>query len=60
MIVARAEQLARALGVDAGRLLDWCIAFASMIALELAEAQGSGQRIQAALALARQAPTGHW
>jgi streptomycin 6-kinase len=58
MIVTRAEQLARALGVDAGRLLDWCIAFAGMIALELAEAQGSRERIQAALALARQAPTG--
>ena len=43
---------------DAGRLLDWCIAFASMIALELAEAQGSRERIQAALALARHAPTG--
>ena len=58
MIATRAEQLARSLGVDAGRLLDWCIAFASMIALELAEAQGSRERIQAALALARHAPTG--
>ena len=58
MIAARAEQFAPALGVDAGRLLDWCTAFAAMTALELAEAQSSGELLQAAVTLARQAPTG--
>jgi streptomycin 6-kinase len=59
LIAARAEQLARALGVDAGRMLDWCIAFAGMTALELAEAPESSRgRLEAALTLARQAPTG--
>jgi streptomycin 6-kinase len=59
-VVARAEALAPAIAVDAGRLLDWCTAFAAMTALELAEASGSSRRrIQAALTLAGQAPTGH-
>jgi streptomycin 6-kinase len=58
MIAARAEHLAAAVGVDAARLLDWCTAFAAMTALELAEAQSSGERLQAAVTLARQAPTG--
>jgi streptomycin 6-kinase len=59
LIAARAEQLARARGVDAGRMLDWCIAFAGMTALELAEAPESSRgRLEAALTLARQAPTG--
>ena len=59
LITARAEQLAPALGVDAGRMLDWCIAFAGMTALERAEApQSSRGRVEAALTLARQAPTG--
>ena len=43
-ITARAEQLA----TDAGRALDWCIAFAAMVALELAEAplrRPSGERV---------------
>jgi streptomycin 6-kinase len=57
MIAARADRLAPALGVDAGRLLDWCTAFACMTALELAEAQSSRERLQAAVTLARQAPT---
>jgi streptomycin 6-kinase len=58
VIAARAEQLAPAIDVDAGRLLDWCIAFAAMTALELAEApETSRERIQAALALANQAPS---
>jgi streptomycin 6-kinase len=56
-IAARAEQLAPAIDVDAGRLLDWCTAFAGMTALELAEAPDtSAQRIEAAVALANQAP----
>jgi len=59
LIAAGAEQLARALGVEAGRMLDWCIAFAGMTALELAEApKSSRERLEAALALARQSPTG--
>ena len=59
LVAARAEQLAPALGVDAGRMLDWCIAFAAMIALELAEAPESSRRcLDAALALASLAPTG--
>jgi streptomycin 6-kinase len=58
MIAARAEQLAPAIGVDPRRLLDWCTAFASMVALELAEAQNTPrERIEAAVTLANQAPT---
>jgi streptomycin 6-kinase len=58
-IAARAEQLAPAIDVDAGRLLDWCTAFAGMTALELAEApQSSRERIQTLVTLANQAPTG--
>jgi streptomycin 6-kinase len=57
-IVARAEQLAPLIGVDARRLLDWCIAFAGMVALELAEAPNTPrERIEAAVTLAGQAPT---
>jgi streptomycin 6-kinase len=39
MIAARAAELAPAIGADSSRLLDWCIAFAGMVALELAEAE---------------------
>jgi streptomycin 6-kinase len=57
MVVARAEQLAPAIDVDARRLLDWCTAFAGMVALELAEAPNTTrERIEAAVALANQAP----
>jgi streptomycin 6-kinase len=38
MIAARAEQLAPAVGTDPERLLEWCSAFAGMVALEMAEA----------------------
>jgi streptomycin 6-kinase len=56
VFAARAEQLAPAIGVDAGRLLDWCVAFAAMVGLELAEAADSpSERIEAAVALATQA-----
>ena len=59
MIAARAGHLAAALDVDPGRLLDWCTAFAAMTALELAEAtESSGERLEAALGLASQAPPG--
>ena len=58
-IEARATRLASAIDVDAGRLLDWCTAFAVMVALELAETAGDADsRVQAALTLAYQAPTG--
>jgi streptomycin 6-kinase len=64
-ISRRAELLASAIGVDATRLLDWCIAFAGMAAADLA---GTGQRaeppgddrserVRAALSLAAQAPS---
>jgi len=57
IIAARAEQLAPAIGVDAGRLLDWCTAFAAMTALELREASDSSpDRIRVAVTLASQAP----
>jgi streptomycin 6-kinase len=59
MIAARAEKLAPAIDVEASRLLEWCTAFAAMTALELTEApDDSRERIQAALTLASQAPTG--
>jgi streptomycin 6-kinase len=45
MIAARVEQLAPAIGADSCRLLDWCAAFAGMVALEIAEASG-GSRAQ--------------
>jgi streptomycin 6-kinase/predicted nucleotidyltransferase len=57
VVVKRTEQLAPAIDVDAGRLLDWCTAFAGMTALELAESPNtSGHRVQAAVALANQVP----
>jgi streptomycin 6-kinase len=56
-VALRAEQLAPAIEVDAGRLLDWCTAFAAMTALELAEAADSSRRrVHAAVTLANQAP----
>lgn len=59
LIAARAEQLAPAIDVDARRLLDWCTAFAGMVALELAEATNTPpERIEALVTLADQAPTG--
>ncbi len=58
MIATRAEQLAPAINVDARRLLDWCIAFAGMVALEFAEAPNSPRkRIEALVTLANRAPT---
>jgi streptomycin 6-kinase len=58
LIAARAEQLAPVIEVDAHRLLDWCTAFAGMVALELAEAPNSRrERIEAAVTLANRAPT---
>ena len=58
LIAKRAERLAPAINVDARRLLDWCTAFAGMVALELAEAQNNPrERIEALVTLANLAPT---
>jgi streptomycin 6-kinase len=61
-IEARAAGLAPAIAVDVARLLDWCVAFAGMYAIDLA---GPGQRhddnwrdqIEPFLKLASQAPS---
>jgi streptomycin 6-kinase len=42
-IAARAGRLAPAIGADAGRILQWCTAFAAMVALELAEVDGTSR-----------------
>ena len=53
-VAARAEQLAPAMGAEVvGRVLDWCSAFAGMIALEMAEAADSPrERVETLVALA--------
>lgn len=56
-IEARAAQLGPAIGADTDRMLDWCIAFAGMVALELATTpEPPPERICALLELARRAP----
>jgi streptomycin 6-kinase len=42
-IATRARELAAATRMDAGRVLDWCTAFAGMAALEIAEAPGGSR-----------------
>jgi streptomycin 6-kinase len=55
-IAMRAEELAPGIGADPGRLLDWCAAFAGMVALEIAEASaGAHEQIEPLLALATRA-----
>ena len=55
-IGVRAEQLAPAIGADTGRLLDWCAAFAGMVALEIAEASdGADEQVEHLLTLASRA-----
>jgi streptomycin 6-kinase len=52
-IATRAERLAPAIGADPGRLLQWCAAFAGMVALEIAERSGgSRELVEPFLALA--------
>jgi streptomycin 6-kinase len=52
-ISTRTDQLAPAIGADPGRLLDWCAAFAGMVALEIAERPGgSREQVEPFLALA--------
>ena len=54
----RTRRIAAAAGLDAERLLGWCIAFASMIAMELAsQGDAHNRRLQALLHLASQAYT---
>jgi streptomycin 6-kinase len=53
-ITARAEQLALAIGVEAGRLFRWCAAFAAMTVLEIAEtADTADRRAELLVALAK-------
>jgi streptomycin 6-kinase len=55
-IKARTERLAAAKGVDAERLVGWCVAFAAMSALEIAsQRNGSRAGIEALLGLASHA-----
>jgi streptomycin 6-kinase len=55
-IALRAEQLVPAIGADAHRLLDWCAAFAGMVALEIAEAPDSAhEQVEPLVALASRA-----
>jgi streptomycin 6-kinase len=52
-IATRAERLAPAIGADPGRLLEWCAAFAGMVALEIAERSGGPcEQVEPFLALA--------
>jgi streptomycin 6-kinase len=55
-IQTRADALAPSIGTDPRRLLDWCTAFAGMIAVELAELPGSSRaQVEALIALAARA-----
>ena len=55
-ITARAAALAPAIATDPARLLDWCIAFAGMIAIERAELPGAPPgEVEALVALAARA-----
>jgi hypothetical protein len=57
IVLARAEELAVALGFEPRRLRAWCTAFAGMTALELAASPDPApQRIAAAVTLAEAAP----
>jgi streptomycin 6-kinase len=52
-IAARAELLAPAIGAEPGRLFNWCVAFAGMAALEIAEAAASSpEQVASLIALA--------
>jgi streptomycin 6-kinase len=55
-VVDRAERLGRATGLDAVRMLGWCIAFAGMAALEWAAAgTASNSQVEAVMTLADRA-----
>jgi streptomycin 6-kinase len=52
-IAARAQRLAPAIGAEPERLLEWCSAFAAMVALEIAEASvDANERVEPYIALA--------
>jgi streptomycin 6-kinase len=52
-IAVRAERLAPAIGAEPERLLEWCSAFAAMVALEIAEASvDARERVEPYIALA--------
>lgn len=52
-VVGRIDELAPSLGCGTGRLLDWCSAFAGLVAMEAAEASsGSSAQLRPLLALA--------
>jgi streptomycin 6-kinase len=52
-VVERADLIAPAIQVTSSRLLDWCVAFAGMVASELAATPGTApERVEAALTLA--------
>jgi streptomycin 6-kinase len=42
-IAERSRQIAPAIGADGNRILEWCIAFAAMVAVELVEAHGTSR-----------------
>jgi streptomycin 6-kinase len=57
-IEARAAELTPAIDVAPSRLLDWCTAFAGMVALELSETNDvPSERVEALVTLAARAPT---
>ena len=56
-IAARANLLGPAIGAETSHVVEWCTAFAAMIALELAESPDAApDRVQTYVALAAQAP----
>jgi streptomycin 6-kinase len=56
-VSTRSDLLASAIDTDASHLFDWCVAFAAMIGLELAESPDAPpNRVQTYVSLASQAP----
>jgi streptomycin 6-kinase len=56
-IAARASLLGPAIGAETSHVVEWCTAFAAMIALELAESlDATSDRVQTYVALAARAP----
>jgi streptomycin 6-kinase len=56
-ISTRSDLLASAIDSDASHLFDWCVAFAAMVGLELAESPyAAPNRVQTYVSLAAQAP----
>lgn len=56
-IVARANLLGPAIGAETSHVVEWCTAFAAMIALEVAESPDAApDRVETYMALAAQAP----